>query len=155
MLLISEFVAWSNIQVNFYPDFQWNGKYRESRCHYVDFSQWSLMIRNQDTLWLFIHVFKQKLMFCEYIWNFQIKAHPPLQGSRSLEFGAKIRPHSQCQKVCFSQISDEKFPIWPSLLGPQKLQMYQLKISIKTVRKHVKVCRLLSFYFLKNLQLPF
>ena len=73
------------------------------------------------------------------------------QGSRSTEFGAEIQFHSQCQKyVCFFPISDEKFPIWPRLLCPKKLQMYQLKIIIKTVRKYIKMCWLLSFYNLTS-----
>ena len=33
-----------------------------------------------------------------------------LQGSRSPDFGAEIRPHSQCQKVCFFPNSRQKIP---------------------------------------------
>ena len=33
-----------------------------------------------------------------------------LQGSRSPNFGAEIRPHSQCQKVCFFPNSRQKIP---------------------------------------------
>ena len=32
------------------------------------------------------------------------------QGSRSPDFGAEIRPHSQCQKVCFFPNSRQKIP---------------------------------------------
>ena len=34
----------------------------------------------------------------------------PEQGSRSPDFGAEIRPHSQCQKVCFFPNSRQKIP---------------------------------------------
>ena len=39
-----------------------------------------------------------------------------LQGSRSPDFGAEIRPHSQCQKVCFFPNSRRKIP---NLTKPQ------------------------------------
>ena len=34
----------------------------------------------------------------------------PSQGSRSPDFGAEIRPHSQCQKVCFFPNSRQEIP---------------------------------------------
>ena len=34
----------------------------------------------------------------------------PCQGSQSPDFGAEIRPHSQCQKVCFFPNSRQKIP---------------------------------------------
>ena len=53
--------------------------------------------------------------------------------------GIEIPPHSQCKKYVFFPIPDEKFPIWQSLYGPNKLQMYQLKNSIK-IDGNIKKC---------------
>ena len=71
-----------------------------------------------------------------------------------LNLGSKFGPIFSAKKYVFSPISDEKFPIWPSLLS-KKPQMCHLKISIKTVKKYIKVCWLLSFYSLNNIRLPF
>ena len=65
----------------------------------------------------------------------------PFKVSRALDhliLGPKFGPIPNAKKYVFSPIPDEKFP--PSLLGPNKLQMYQLKNSIKTVGKYIKVC---------------
>ena len=58
-----------------------------------------------------------------------------MAGLPIIRFGAEIGPHSLCQKYGFFPIPDQKIPIWPSLIGPNKLQMYQLKNSIKSLKQ--------------------
>ena len=59
--------------------------------------------------------------------------------SRSPEFGAEIRPHSQCQKVCFFPKSRRKIPNLTKLTWSKNTTEVSLKKSIKAVRKHIKV----------------